>query len=118
MIKLFNKLFEVRDISHQIHLSKSDGKIGKHEALEEFYDDLLEQTDLLVEIYQGQYDLVDDFGLSDYVDFSDHIKYFTDFVEMVKEYKKSLKEEDNHMVSILDEIIIITYKLLYKLRHL
>jgi hypothetical protein len=117
MIELFNKLIEVRDISHQIHLSKSETQI-KHEALEEFYDRLLELTDDFVEVYQGQYGLVEDFGEFKKVDFSDHLKYFQEFADYVQSKRSDIEEKATHLNTLIDEILLATYKLLYKMKFL
>jgi|AntRauTorckE6833_2_1112554.scaffolds.fasta_scaffold04147_4 hypothetical protein len=118
MKDIFNKLIEVRDIAHQIHLSKSETQ-AKHEALEDFYNDLLEHLDIFVEVYQGQFGLVDDFGTFEAVDFSDHIKYFEDFATFMNDKRSEVDEEKaNHLNAIIDDILIATYMLLYKLKFL
>jgi len=117
MIELFNKLIEVRDISHQIHLNQSETQ-AKHEALGDFYEALLDHFDLLVEVYQGQFGLVDNFGEFKGVEYEDHIKYFTDFATYVNSKRSEIKEEAKHLNTIIDEILIDTYKLLYKMKNL
>lgn len=117
MIKLFNKLIEVRDIAHQIHLTKSDSQ-SKHEALEEFYNSLLEHTDIFIEVYCGQFGLIDNFGEFNQVDYSDNIKYFEDFADFLHNNRKEIKEKASHLNTFIDDIVIITYKLIYKLKYL
>lgn len=117
MIKIFNKLMEVREISHQWHLSKSETQ-AIHESLEEFYTDLLEHMDLYIEIYQGQFGLIDNFGEFEEVETTDKIEYFTTFAEMMQDSRKEIKEEASHLNTLVDEIIISTYKLIYKLKYL
>lgn len=117
MKELFKKLIEVRDVSHQMHWNKSETGFN-HESLEEFYTSLLESTDELIEIYQGQFGLVDNFGEFDNVDFSDKIKYFGDFAEFVDNKRKDVPSNATHLNAIIDDIVIITYKLLYKLKNL
>lgn len=117
MVNIFNKLMEVREIAHQLHLSKSETQAA-HEALEEFYTDLLEHMDLFIEIWQGQMGLIDNFGEFKEVDSSDMVKYFTDFAEFMQDNRKEITEEATHLNTLFDEIIISTYKLLYKLKYL
>lgn len=117
MIELFNKLMEVREVSHQIHLNKSETQ-AKHEALQAFYESLVEHFDLLVEVYQGQFGLVDNFGEFKSVDHSDHVKYFTEFATFVDGKRSEIKEESKHLNAIIDDILIETYKLLYKMKYL
>lgn len=117
MEKLFNKLIEVRDISQQMHWNNSEN-IPVHEALEDFYNDILKHSDLLIEVYQGQNGLIEDFGIMDKVDHGDKVKYFSDFASFVRETKNNIEKDMGHLISILDEILITTYKLIYKLKYL
>jgi hypothetical protein len=117
MIKIFNKLIEVRDIAHQIHLIKSDTQ-SKHEALEEFYNSLLIHTDIFIEVYSGQFGLMDNFGEFNTVDYNDHITYFENFAKFMHESRKDIVDEAIHLNAIVDDIVTITYKLIYKLKYL
>jgi hypothetical protein len=118
MLELFNKLIEVRDIAHQIHLNKSETQ-AKHEALEEFYTSLLEDMDDFIEVYQGQFGLVENFGEFKSVDSSNHIKYFEDFAVFVNSKRSEVDQENAvHLEAMIDDIIISTYKLLYKLKYI
>jgi len=63
----FSKLFEVRQVSHIFHL-QVQGDMGsgwQHEALGEFYNEILEFTDDLIETYQGQYGIVEGYEIID-----------------------------------------------------
>ena len=48
-----NKLFEVRDQIHLIHLNTSS--YSEHKALNSFYDQWLDLVDKFIETYQGKY---------------------------------------------------------------
>tara|TARA_R110000772_G_scaffold95789_3_gene194155 strand:+ start:6016 stop:6372 length:357 start_codon:yes stop_codon:yes gene_type:complete len=117
MKELFKKLIEVRDVSQQIHWNKSETG-WNHESLQEFYESLSESTDLLVEIYQGQFGLVEDFGEFTGVDFSDKVKYFEDFATFVNGKRSDVPEDATHLNAVIDDMLISTYKLLYKMKHL
>lgn len=117
MVKIFNKLMEVRDVAHLIHLNKSFTQ-SAHEALEGFYSDMLEYMDEFIEVYQGQFGLVDDFGSFGEVDYDDHILYFEEFLKFIQDSRKDIKEEAVHLNAILDDVAIAGYKLLYKLKYL
>ena len=118
MIELFNKLIEVRDVAHQIHLSKSETQ-ATHEALEDFYTSLLENMDEMIEVYQGQFGLIEDFGKFNEVDTNDHIKYFQDFADFINSKRKDVDQQKSiHLEAMIDDIMISTYKLLYKMKYL
>lgn len=119
--KFFSKIFEARQMAHIYHLQvKGDnGSYAAHVALNSFYDDLLGLLDELIETYQGQYGIVENYDLIDTKDTNskDKIEYFTDLSQFIKDTrKKALLEEDTHLQNIVDEIVALTYRLLYKLK--
>lgn len=119
--KFFSKIFEARQMAHIYHLQvKGDtGSHAAHVALNSFYDDLLGLLDELIETYQGQYGIVENYDLIDTKDTNskDKIEYFTDLSQFIKDTrKKALLEEDTHLQNIVDEIVALTYRLLYKLK--
>ena len=119
--KFFSKIFEARQMAHIYHLQvKGDnGSYAAHTALNDFYDGILNLLDELIETYQGQYDIIENYDLIDTKETSskDKISYFTEFAQFNKDTrKKAILEEDTHLHNIIDEIVAMTYKLLYKLR--
>ena len=116
---LANKLFESREVAHMLHLSSE--KYAKHIALQEYYDGILDLIDDLVESYQGQFELIGNYMSidADKVDTSDVIKYIQSVVEYIKKERSiQLKEEDTHLQSIVDDIVCLLYKTIYKLKYL
>lgn len=127
-VKFFSKLFESREMAHMFHLkAQGDGAFSAHLALQEYYEGdegeggILPLIDDLVEVYQGQYDLIEGW---DNIDkqakiSEDPIQYFIELAEFVKRTRYSaLLEEDAHLQAIVDEVLIVIYKLIYKLRFL
>ncbi len=117
----FSKLFESREMAHVYHLQvKGDeGSYAAHKALNSYYDDIIGYIDSMVEIYQGQYDIVDGYETIDTspTKSKDKIEYFKDLVDFIRDNRhKCLFEEDTHLQNIVDEIVALIYKLLYKLR--
>lgn len=117
MKELFKKLIEVRDVAQQIHWNNS-GTGFKHEALESFYVPILEHTDLLIEVYQGQFGIVDTFGEFDKVDFTDTVAYFEEFAKFVDDRRVEIPKNATHLNGIIDDILVESYKLLYKMKYL
>lgn len=120
--QFFSKLFESREMAHVYHLSvKGDmGSYAAHVALGAYYDGILEFIDDLIEIYQGQYGLVENFDIIDTSSTRtvDPIQYFEDLVMFVKSTRNtSLSSEDTHLQNIIDEVIALIYKTLYKLKY-
>jgi len=118
MKALANKLFESREVTHALHLNSK--KYSEHIALNEYYDAIVPFIDDLVEVYQGQYELIGDYmSIESNPEMDDAVKYMTSVVDYVKEERyKQIKEEDAHLQAIVDEIVNLQYKTIYKLKYL
>lgn len=119
VVKFINRLFESREQAHVYHLQSDT--YAKHIALEEYYESLLGYIDTLSEVYMGQYDLISDFTVIEEndIDKTDVIKYFQELASFVtSERYNSFKEEDLHLQAIIDEVLVLIYKTLYKLKFL
>ena len=56
--KFFSKLFESREMTHVYHLQiTGEGSYAGHKALDEYYNEVLDLIDDLIETYQGQYEI-------------------------------------------------------------
>jgi len=117
IIYLIAKLFEARQVSHNVHLQTKS--YSEHKALNDFYEEILDFTDLLVESYQGQYGIISGYEkLIQIEPVNNIIEYLEDCVEMFTISKKSISEKDSHIKNIMEEIIALTYKTIYKLKNL
>jgi hypothetical protein len=113
--KLVNRLFESREQSHVYHLQSTE--YSKHVALEGYYSGILPLIDIFVEVYQGQFELLGDYyniEVND-TDKSDMVKYFDDLVDYLKE---STSEFESHLKAIIDDMVILLYQTIYKLKYL
>ncbi len=106
-------MFEARQVAHNLHLKSKS--FSEHKALNSFYDDLLGFTDDFVETYQGQYGLLGDFELNVEA-VSNATEYLEDCAKLFAVGRDSLK--DSHLQNIMDEVIALTYKTIYKLKFL
>lgn len=109
--KLVPLLFYTRDTAHLAHLRTTS--YAQHEAIGEFYNQLLDLTDDLVEAYQGYY--------GDFLDISipaAHeimtIKSLTNLDEVVN----SCASDTIGIQNILDDISTLINTTLYKLKFL
>lgn len=118
--KLFSKLFESREMAHIYHLQvKGDeGSYAAHMALNGYYEDVLDLIDSLIETYQGQYEVVEGYDIIDTKDTNskDKVEYFKGLADFIKTERKCISQEDTHLHNIIDEIVALVYKTLYKLR--
>ena len=120
--KFFSKLFESREMAHVYHLSvKGDmGSHAAHLALGAYYEGILEFIDELIETYQGQYELVEDFDMIDTTDTKSKspIDYFNELVMFIKSTRNTLlSKEDTHLQNVIDEVVGLIYRTLYKLKY-
>jgi len=117
----FSKLFEVRQIAHIFHL-QVNGQMGsgwEHDALNEFYTSILEFTDEIIEVYQGQYGIVEGYEVIDPSVKNDKtsLEYLKENVEYIKKERKAISSEDTHIHNLIDEVIALFYKTIYKLTY-
>jgi hypothetical protein len=124
-VKFFSKIFESREMAHMYHLkSQGEGSFAQHMALQAYYEGdagILPLIDDLVEVYQGQYDLVEGWDNIDKQSkiSEEPVQYFIELAEFIKRTRYSaILEEDAHLQAIIDEILNLIYKLIYKLRFL
>lgn len=118
MIELLNRLFESREVAHAMHLKT--GSFAGHTALQVYYEGIVAHIDLLAETYQGQYGIIGDYQLMGRdVNLDDPIAYFEELVNFVKAKRKVVIGDDNeHLITIFDDITILQYGTLYKLKNL
>ena len=119
--KFFSKLFESREMAHIYHLQVNGdmGSHAKHIALGEYYDGVLSLIDDLIETYQGQYGIIEEYDVIDTKDTKskDTIEYFNELARFMKEERKCINLEDTHLHSVIDDIVVLVYKTLYKLKY-
>lgn len=110
---LISKMFEARQVAHNCHLRTKS--YAEHEALGGFYKALVDFADDFAETYQGQYGLLGD------LDFrveavASPLEYLEDCVRLFSAGREALK--DAHLQNIVDEVVSLTYKTIYKLKFL
>ena len=119
--KFISKLLESREMAQVYHWTvKGDmGSHAAHLALEAYYDGVIAFIDDIVEIYQGQYGIIEGYDVIDTTDSKskDRLDYFKETVEFVKSSRKCIKAEDTHIHNIVDELIALQYKTIYKLTY-
>jgi DNA-binding ferritin-like protein len=119
--KFISKLLESREMAQVYHWTvKGDmGSHAAHLALEAYYDGVIGFIDDIVEIYQGQYGIIEGYDIIDTTDSKskDRLDYFKETVEFVKSGRTCIKAEDTHIHNIVDELIALQYKTIYKLTY-
>ena len=113
----FGKLFQLRDEIHLNHLSVTGpGSFAAHKALNEFYDEILDLTDSLIESYQGKYGIID-ITISS-AKRGDSIKCLEELAKLTDGGSVYNMFRETWIQNQLDEISALTYQTLYKLKNL
>jgi len=115
--EFFGKLFQIRDQIHINHLRITGiGAYSGHIALHDFYDEILDLTDTLIESYQGKYGLVEitipTSSKTEPITTLEDLAKLTDGGEAYSIFQDSWSRNQ------LDEISTLTYQTLYKLKNL
>jgi hypothetical protein len=103
---------------HVFHLQTNS--YAEHKALNEYYDEIVDLTDGLIESYQGQYDILKgykNYELNDYQNNAQVIKYFKALMKTVEDLRKSV-EDNSHLQNEIDNVVNLITSTLYKLRFL
>ena len=121
VVKFLSKIFETREMSHKYHLQvKGDmGSYAAHVALGAYYEGIQDLVDTLVEVYQGQYEIVEGYDIIDtsITQTKERIAYFQESVAFIRETRVCIPQEDTHLHNIIDEIVALLYRTLYKLKY-
>jgi hypothetical protein len=120
--KFFSKIFESKEMAHIYHLQVrgDEGSYAKHQALGDYYEEILELLDDTIEIYQGQYGLIEGYETIDTstTKSKDALAYFEELATWMKHARKCISDEDTHLHSMIDDIVCLIYKTVYKLKFM
>lgn len=104
----------------QVHIFHLQTKsYSEHKALQGYYEDIDDLVDTLVESYQGEFGIIENYKsykVESYQDNEQVIAYFDMLLNEVKEGRETI--ESTHLQNILDEIITLITKTMYKLKFL
>ena len=116
-----SKLFESREMSHVYHLQvKGDvGSYASHIALGAYYEGIQDLLDTFVEVYQGQYNIIEEYDIIDpnITKSKEKLNYFQETVDFIRSNRKCISNDDTHLHNIIDEIVALLYRTLYKLKY-
>lgn len=112
----FGTLLQSVTEAHKKHLMV--GKYSDHIALNEFYDEMPELVDTLIEHYQGTNGKVEDYKNTIEAEGMDAVEYLEQLLTFTKEGKEELFDDDSALLSDVDDIIGQITSTLYKLKEL
>ena len=112
----FGTLLQSVTEAHKKHLMT--GKYSDHKALNEFYDEMPDLVDALIEHYQGENGKVENLKNVIDADGKDAIAYLEELLEFTKKGKDELFDDKSAILSDIDDIIGQIDSTLYQLREL
>ena len=115
--EMVSLLLHSRTQAHILHLQTKS--YPEHMALNAYYDGIGDLVDGLVESYQGQYGIIENYksyDIQNYKSTDDTIKYLNGICEKVNKLRDCCK--DSYIQNQIDTICELVNSTLYKLRFL
>ena len=110
-------LFLARDVTHSVHLNTRS--YSKHVALNIFYDRIVGAADDFAEAYQGRYGLIGPITLHSAKKTSNVIEFLQDSLKQIEDARYDVCDKsDSSLQQLIDNIIEIYTRTLYKLKYL
>ena len=110
-------LFLARDVAHSVHLNTRS--FSKHMALNIFYDRIIDAADDFAEAYQGRHGLIGPISLMSAKKTTNIIEFLQDSLQEIESCRYDVVDKtDMSLQQLIDNIIEIYLRTLYKLRFL
>ena len=110
-------LFLARDVAHSVHLNTRS--YSKHVALNIFYDRIIDAADDFAESYQGRHGLMGPITLHSAKKTANIIEFLEDSLKEIENCRYEVADKsDSSLQQLIDNIIEIYLRTLYKLRFL
>jgi hypothetical protein len=110
-------LFLARDVTHSVHLNTRS--FSKHTALNIFYDRIIDAADDFAETYQGRHGLIGPITLQSANKTANVIEFLQDSLSQIEAGRYEVCDKtDTAMQQLIDNIVEIYLRTLYKLRFL
>jgi hypothetical protein len=106
-----------RDVTHSVHLNTRS--YSKHVALNIFYDRIIGAADDFAEAYQGRHGLMGPITLHSAKKTANIIEFLEDSLKEIEDCRYEVADKsDSSLQQLIDNIIEIYLRTLYKLRFL
>ena len=110
-------LFLARDVAHSVHLNTRS--FSKHEALNICYNRIIGAADDFAEAYQGRYGLIGPITLHSAKKTANIIEFLQDSLAEIEAARYDVCDKsDSAMQQLIDNIVEIYLRTLYKLKFL
>lgn len=115
--EMMSLLLHSKTQTHTYHLQCKSH--AEHMALNNYYTEIDQITDKLIESYQGKYSILKgykQYPIEDYKDITTTINYFKELCDKVTDLRECCK--DSWIQNQIDNVCELIYSTLYKLRYL
>lgn len=116
--ELIGRVFTARNIAHLAHWKATGvGSYARHVALGDFYDEIIDTLDTLVEAYQGYFGLVGE-PVNIAPKTTDILALITVDAAWISKNRSAIAKNVPALENTVDELSSIYLKTLYKLKNL
>lgn len=110
-------LFLARDVTHSVHLNTRS--FSKHEALNIFYNRIVGAADDFAEAYQGRHGMIGPISLMSAKKTTNVIEFLQEQLDEIEKCRYEVVDKtDTSLQQLIDNIIEIYLRTLYKLKYL
>jgi hypothetical protein len=110
-------LFLARDVAHSVHLNTRS--FSKHTALNIFYERIVGAADDFAEAYQGRHGLIGAITLQSAKKTNNITEFLEDSLKQIEDARYEVCDKsDSSLQQLIDNIIEIYLRTLYKLKFL
>lgn len=115
--QLLALLFLSREVAHRAHLSTTS--YAQHVALQGFYEGIVDLTDSLAETFQGRNGIIQDIPILDAEAKGDIVATLQEHLDWIEKNRtEAIPADETSMHNILDEVVALYLRTLYKLKNL
>lgn len=117
--RLVATMFLAREFAHRAHLRVTGpGSFAKHSALGDFYTEIIDNADSIVEAYQGRHSIIE-IPYLPMPEEDDPVKVLEQLLDDIEKIRyDAVDKKDTAIQNLIDEAVETFLSTLYKLRNL
>lgn len=113
--ELINRVFSTRDAVHLTHWTTKS--YAEHQALGEFYEEVIDRLDTLVEAYMGYFGVIGTVGLKQ-IEYQNFLEFIGDEAKLICEHRSEIARNTPAIENLVDNLAEVYFKTFYKLANL
>lgn len=113
--ELLNRVFSARNIAHFTHLTTD--KYSEHIALNEFYDNVIDAVDELIECYIGQFSEVPEYDVVSMKAPENIVSFLRDESDWIEANRDEISGKSEAVASLVDVLVSVYLRTIYKLER-